>query len=138
MDERIYFIVVAVLIIGALLIWLISRGTTSSHLDKQKFRSKWLEIENTLSRDNPTTYSMCILRADSLLDEVMRQKGYKGSTMGERLKSAQKQYSNIDSVWAAHKLRNKLAHESSYHPNYEITKRTLRTFKNALRDMRAI
>lgn len=138
MDERIYFLVAAVLITGAILLWLMSKGAKTPRLNQEKFRSKWLEIENTLSKENPTTYSMCILRADSLLDEAMRTRGFKGSTMGERLKSSQKQYRNINSVWAAHKLRNKLAHESDYHPTYEITKQALTTFKNALKDLRAI
>lgn len=138
MDEQIYFIVAGVLIIGALMFWLIGQGPKSKSIDQTKYRSKWLEIENMLSKDNPTTYSMCILRADSLLDEAMRDSGIKGSTMGERLKSSQKRFKNINSVWTAHKLRNKLAHESDYHPSYEITKQAMTTFKNALKDLRAI
>lgn len=138
MDEQIYFIVGALLIVGALIIWLMGKGTKTKHLNSERYRSKWLEIENTLDKDNPTTYSMCILRADSLLDEAMKEKGYRGSTMGERLKSADRHFSNVNAVWTAHKLRNKLAHESDYHPSYEITRQAINTFKHALKDMRAI
>lgn len=138
MYDQIYFIVAAVLIVGALMFWLIGQGPKTKRLDQAKYRSKWLEIENMLSRDNPTTYTLCILRADSLVDEVMRESGIKGSTMGERLKSSGKRFKNINSVWAAHKLRNKLAHESDYHPSFEITKQAMTTFKNALKDLRAI
>lgn len=138
MDEALYFVIALILIIGAFMIWLIGKGSKNKPLNQERYRSKWLEIENNLDKDKKDTYSMCIIRADSLLDEAMKEKNYLGSTMGERLKSADKQFKNVNAVWTAHKLRNKLVHESGYHPSYEITKQTLNIFKYALRDLRAI
>jgi len=49
--------------------------------------------------------------ADKLLDYVMQGRGLKGENMGDRLKLNGKQFSNLNAVWSAHKLRNRYAHE---------------------------
>lgn len=138
MIEPIIFIFAAILIFGALLMWLIGRGTRSKKLDQEKYRCKWLEIEHILSKTNETTYTMCILRADSLLDEALKDRGTSGSTMGERLKSASKKFTNLNAVWAAHKIRNRLAHESDFSVSYDTTRQALAAFKKGLKDLGAI
>lgn len=127
-----------VLIVGGILIFIIERGKKINGLDQEKYRSKWLEIENTFDIKNETTYSMCIIRADSLLDSAMKEKGIPGETMGERLKDSNHRFSSIDSVWTAHKIRNKIAHEHDTKIDARITRQALNTFKKALKDLGAI
>ena len=81
---------------------------------------------------------MAILNADKLLDQALRQRGFKGETMGERMKSAQNVWSNANHVWTAHKVRNRIAHESGVKVDYDITRRALVAFKQALKDVGAI
>jgi hypothetical protein len=128
----------AALVLGAGLMFIIERGKRKHGLDQNEYRSKWLEIENTFNINNETTFSMCIIRADSLLDNAMKQAGISGDTMGERLKNSGSKFSSLDSVWTAHKIRNKIAHEADTKIDARITRQALNTFKKALKDLGAI
>jgi len=141
MDQSIAMILflAAILVFGAILfavITLTKRG--SSALDVQKYQTRWMAIEQQLKRDEPASYQMAILNADSLLDKALKEKGIPGETMGERMKQLQKTWSNANHVWAAHKVRNQIAHESETRVNYDHARRTLASFKRALKDVGAI
>lgn len=141
MDESISVILflAAILVFGAILFAVISltkRGP--ARMDVSKYQTRWLAIEHSMKRDEESTYHMSILNADSLLDQALKDKGISGATMGERMKQMQKKWSNANNVWAAHKLRNKIAHESDVKIEYESARRTLMAFKQALKDVGAI
>ena len=112
--------------------------TGGRQLNVERYRSQWLEIEGSLSQKQPASYQMAILNADKLLDRALRERGYRGNTMGERLKTAGSAFGNINAVWAAHKLRNRIAHETDVNITYTTARRALATFKQALKDLGAI
>lgn len=133
------FFLAAVLIVGGLLFAIIAlakRGPIG--LDVEKYRSRWLTIEQQLRRDEVSSYHMCILNADKLLDQALQDKGLKGTTMAERMKQMKGKWTSADSVWAAHKLRNRIAHEADVSIDYDRTRRTLIAFKQAMKDIGAI
>ncbi len=70
---------------------------------------RWHDIQAML-KNGPSGLRSALFEADKLLDYVMQAKGFKGETMGERLKYDGKRLSNLNDVWAAHKLRNQFAH----------------------------
>ena len=125
-----------VILCGAILLAIVTRG--HKQLDKHKYRSKWLTIEGSLLKESVSSYHMAILNADKLLDLALKEAGYKGSTMGERLKSAKQVFSNRNAVWAAHKLRNQIAHETDVRVEYDAARRALASIKQALKDVGAI
>ncbi len=108
------------------------------YLDTEKYRSKWLTIEQQLQRDNEATYHLAILNADKLLDHALKERGFSGNTMGERMKSAKSAWSNANHVWTAHKIRNQIAHEADVRLSYDATRRALAALKQALKDIGAI
>ena len=58
------FFVSAVLVFGGLLFIVISLTKNSPKaLNQDKYRCKWLAIENRLKRDDENTYALCILEA---------------------------------------------------------------------------
>lgn len=131
------FFLAAVLIVGALLLAVITMTKGGSRqLDVDKYRSKWLQIEQKLTRDDAASHQLCILNADKLLDQALKDKGVQGATMGERMKVAK--WSNANAVWAAHKLRNQIAHESDVKVDYDTARRALAGFKLGLKDVGAI
>lgn len=131
------FFLAAVLIVGALLFAIITMTKGGSRqLDVDKYRSKWLEIEQKLTRDNMAAHQLCVLNADKLLDQALKDKGVQGNTMGERMKVTK--WSNANAVWAAHKLRNQIAHESDVAVDYDTARRALAGFKMGLKDVGAI
>lgn len=139
MDQTlsIIFFFTAILIFGGLLFAVIALARKSPRgLDVEKYRSRWLAIEQQLKRDETHSYQMCVLNADKLLDQALVEKGVSGTTMGERMK--QTKWSNANVVWTAHKLRNQIAHEPDVRLDYDGARRALAAFKLALKDIGAI
>lgn len=138
MDSSIILLFAIVIVVGAILFALITFGKRGGNLDVEKYRVWWLDIEQSLNRDDPTTFHMAILDADKLVDHAMRERGFKGKTMGERLKATRGHLTDRDSIWFAHKLRNRIAHEPGVKINYNQARRALAGFKRALKDLGAI
>lgn len=141
MDFPIVFGLSAILLVGALLFAVISKTTfkkTSKHLNVDQYRSKCLAIENQLKRDEMSSYHLTVLNADKLVDQAMRECGIKGETMGERLKNSVNKFSDINGLWTAHKLRNRIAHESDVAITYDEARSALGNFRKALKDLGAI
>ncbi|MGK2896785.1 MAG: hypothetical protein ACSLEY_04285 [Candidatus Saccharimonadales bacterium] len=137
MDVGLIFFFVSILVVGVVVFAIISH-TKGGTLNVEKYRSEWMKIERSLIRDNESSYHLSILNADKLLDRALKECGYKGNTMGERMKSAQKTWSNTDVVWTAHKLRNQVAHETGVQIQYDSARRALSAFKQGLKDLEAI
>ncbi len=139
MDGTFFGVFAAVLIMGALLMAMITLTKKGGkQLDVEKYRTKWLSIENHFKRDEESSYHLCILNADKLLDQALREHGVRGNTMGERMKSAGTSWSNANAIWTAHKLRNQIAHEPDVRITYDTARYALASFKQALKDVGAI
>lgn len=141
MDQSlsILFFFSAILIFGGLLFAIVSLAKNSPRtLDQDKYRSKWMSIESRLRRDDQNTHILCVLDADKLLDQALRERGLSGKTMAERMKQYQGKWTNGNGVWAAHKLRNRLAHESDARIDYDRARQALLAYKQGLKDMGAI
>lgn len=139
MDTALIFFFAAILIVAGMLfavITLSKKGSRSLNVDK--YRLRWLQIEQQLKKDEPSSYHLTVLNADKLLDQALREKGVKGNTMGERMKNIKDTWSNANNVWTAHKLRNQIAHETDVRVSYEDARRALSGFKQALKDLGAI
>lgn len=109
----------------------VSRRKQLGAKDVQYVRAHWVRIIDMFS-SNPKA---AILDADKLLDYVLSKKGFEG-TLGEKLKRAGARFFDLDSVWNAHKLRNRVAHELG-DINRDEAKRALGWFKRALNDLGA-
>jgi len=105
-------------------------------LDKEHFRNKWRELQKKCARTD--TWALAIIDADSLLDEALKKKHFKGKTMGERLVSAQRSLSNNDGVWFGHKLRNQLVHQTDVALREKDIRHALIGIGQALKDLGAL
>lgn len=141
MDQSVAVIlfISSVLILGGVLFAFISlRKNSPRTLDVDKYRSKWLSIETNLKRDDSNSHTVCILNADKLLDQALKERGIAGETMADRMKLCQGKWTNGNGVWAAHKLRNRIAHESDVQVDFERAKQALSAYKQGLKDLGAI
>ena len=102
-----------------------------SEKDKRMIFAHWQKI--TMERD----HRRAILEADKLLDHVLKMRGYKGS-LGEKLKKCNNVFADINAVWEAHKIRNKIAHELDFHISTAEGSKAIGNFKRALRDLGAL
>lgn len=138
MNNLILTMFLTVMMIGITLLIVISLTRRSSRaLDQEKYRSKWLSITQQFG-DTPMSWQFAILTADKLLDSAMRERGVNGTTLGERLKNAKPYLTNIDSVWRAHKLRNRIAHDDGVVVSKRQASEMLKIFKRALTDLGAL
>ena len=110
---------IVVLLAGLILFAFVVLSTKASSFTPTDYNpalvtNKWSEITTNLHNQNSNNLKNCLIEADKLLDYVMKGKGYRGETMADRLKIAQSQMRDRESVWQAHKLRNAIVHELHY------------------------
>lgn len=139
-SSAIVIMLIVILLVGfaILAVLALTRGHGRRLLNKEKYRTAWLEIENNITKDNNASYQFAILSADKLLDKALKESGVPGETMGDRLKQSDRLLQDINGVWAAHKMRNRIAHEVGGNINKVVVKRMLAIYKNALKDLGAI
>ncbi len=83
--------------------------------DKPKTNPRWEKVEKMAQSNNQSDWRMAILESDSMLDELIQKLGYTGKDMGERMLSMNSvNFPYIEEAWRVHKLRNIIAHETSY------------------------
>lgn len=139
MDLMLMLFLIAVLVVGVLLIAIVAYTHRSgSALNKDDYQRRWLGIETRLHKGDSATYQIVILDADKLLDKALRERKFRGETMGARMKAAQTTWKNSNHVWSAHKIRNRIAHETDIQLTYEMAARSLAAFKQGLKDLGAI
>lgn len=139
MDFEVVVFILAILIIAVFIfVAILLTGKRGYHFNVDFYQTKFLTIENKLDPNNPATFMTTIIEADKLLDKALMEMGAPGKTMGERLKKSGTRFSNPNSVWRAHKLRNVLAHESDAKVSYKQAQNALTIYKQALKDLGAI
>lgn len=115
-------VVLAILVLGALIAYKQNSSASKSKntgkyepesrpvLDPTFVRTHWMEIQQMMTA-GPSGLKNALMEADKLLDHVMIAKGFRGNSMGDRLKSGGQAFSDLNAIWSAHKLRNHVAHE---------------------------
>jgi hypothetical protein len=105
-------------------------------LDRSYYTRKWNELQKSLK--NSEAWPMAVISADNLLDEALKKRRFKGKTMGERMVSAQRTFTNNDMTWMGHKLRNRLVHEVDVKLTQKDVQNALIGIRQALKDLGAL
>ena len=79
-------------------------------------------------------YRHAIMDADKLLDHALSKMGLRGN-LGSKLKNSPKLFTNVNNVWAAHKVRNNIAHQINFQVDEATYKKTMLSFKQAFKDL---
>lgn len=130
--------VAAIVAVIVLLLVVFSAGFVKRRprtLDNSFFQTKWKEAQGYCK--DKSTWPLAIINADKLLDEGLKRRRFKGKTMGERMVAAQRELSDNDGVWYAHKLRNRLVHEADVPLKEADVKKALVGIRQALKDLGA-
>ena len=73
---------------------------------------RWVKTIGHLFSQHEGDWKLAIMEADNILDDLMTDLGFKGETLGEKLKSAnQENFKGLTAAWEAHTVRNRIAHE---------------------------
>lgn len=138
MDSMLLIGFAVIVVLGVVL--LAGMGTLTrrrSGLDRAYYQRQWQAIEGFKNAGGPSL-QLAVMEADKLLDHALRDRGFRGETMGERLKAASRAFSSTNNIWKAHKLRNRLAHESGVQLNRVWVEQALHSFKSGLKDLGAL
>lgn len=75
---------------------------------------KWVRVvEHTMSY-NENDWRQAIIEADAMLFSMMDKMGFKGETLGDKLKLVNKDnFRHLNLAWEAHAVRNRIAHEGA-------------------------
>ncbi len=97
---------------------------------------RWMETLTYLFSNNEGDWKLAIIEADSMLDSLMEQLGFKGESLGDRLKGAdQGNFRNLTTAWEVHTIRNRIAHEGSAYPiSQHEAKRIIALYEKIFRE----
>lgn len=130
---------IGVIIFGIAILVLIGyfgKKVVPARLNQEYYQNRWAELLTKVKTNDGM--AIAVIDADKLVDEALKKRHFRGKTMGERLVSAQRTLSDNDAVWFAHKLRNRLVHESNVRLRKRDVQKALAGFRQALRDLGAL
>jgi hypothetical protein len=109
------------------------------HKAEEVYKSKnprWQAVIEYLNSHNQGDWKLAILEADSMLDSLVDSLGFKGESLGEKLKSIdEEKFPKLNSVWEAHNIRNKIAHEGTdFDLSSHEAKRVIGIYEQVFRD----
>lgn len=138
------YLLLAALAIGILFYAVIaSKSATKPNrrrpVNKTMVAGRWQTIMQMASTGG-NGLRTAVSEADKLFDHVLREAGFKGNTMADRLRSAKGSfaYATYDSIWQAHKLRNALAHEVGFDLVKSQADEALQNFEKGLKELGAL
>ena len=122
-------IVVLLIIYGLFQYFVVKwRSQLVSAADKKFFNQHW---QNILAEKDGRHQ---LILADKLLDQMLLRRGFQGS-LGDKLKKAAKKFTQLNDLWTAHKLRNKIAHEVGFSLSESQRLSSIKAFKVAFKDL---
>lgn len=75
---------------------------------------RWETALKHIESPNASDWKQSILEADIMLDDLLSKMGYRGESVGEKLKRVEPgDMKTLNDAWEAHKVRNQIAHEGS-------------------------
>ena len=72
------------------------------------------DVLSHIESENPNDWKLAIIEADIILDDTLKEQGFIGSSLGERLRNiSATQLNSLNDAWEAHKIRNRIAHDGA-------------------------
>ena len=98
--------------------------------------NRWESVEKHINSQNQNDWKQAIIEADVMLDDILTRMGYRGESVGEKLKRVVTgDFASLDDAWEAHKVRNRIAHDGS---NFVLTehdaKHTIQRYKKVFEE----
>ncbi len=129
----------AIVLVLALLVFVVfsKLGPRRKPLDRDYYADQWQRISK-LAEGTEAEWHVAVFDADKLLDHALKARGFRGQTMGDRLKNARQSLPRANAVWQAHKLRNRLAHETGVSLQQSEVSAAMSGFAAGLKDLGAL
>jgi len=97
---------------------------------------RWVKTLSYLFSQHSSDWKLAVIEADSMLEDLMSQLGFKGETLGDKLKEAtQDKFKSLTSAWEVHTIRNRIAHEGvSFELSQHEAKRVIALYEQIFRE----
>jgi hypothetical protein len=107
---------------------------------KRTENPRWHYILTLIESSNESDWRVAIIEADTMLEEVLKNKGFTGETTSDLLEAAKLGgYPNIQGAWDAHLVRNQIAHSGSEFSLTQVEgRRVIRMYQSFFEDLKAI
>lgn len=103
--------------------------------DKPQGNERWEKVLKYLESENQAEWKLAIIEADNMLDDLVKTLQPVGENLGERLKSVEpSDFLTIQDAWEAHKVRNRIAHESDFTLSKHDVVQTINSFKRVFEE----
>lgn len=109
--------------------------------DSDKVNTRWNRILELTASENESDWRFAVIEADSMLDDLLKERGYFGATMADRLKSAREGgvFVTVNNAFEAHNVRNRIAHEGmNFSLSQMETRRLMRLYESVFDEFKII
>ncbi len=111
------------------------------HIEEIEAKEKmvqWQVVLNHINSESPAEWKLAILEADNMLDSILESEGYRGETIGEKLKVVDPgDLASYNEAWEAHKVRNQIAHEGAATMDFskKMARDTIMKFEKVFKEL---
>lgn len=132
MEYQLILLIIAALFVVGLFAWLALKP--KNKVWKSKVTQNLIDLEKKINSNDPLQMRSAVVDADKLLDYVLKSRGARGETMGERLKSSSRRFERnlLNQVWDAHRLRNQIVHEINFEPPSDQLKKAFSALRRGI------
>jgi hypothetical protein len=105
-------------------------------MPKRQAVSAWDAVQKHFFAGGTNDLKVAVMDADNILNDALQYAGVRGINLGDRLKHIKRnQVPNLEDIWEAHKLRNEIAHETSFPLKRDAAERALEAYRIALKNL---
>ena len=115
-------------------------GSAHAPAPENPITARFARVLKHLDSGRESDWRLAIIEADVLLDEMVTSMGYRGDSLGEKLKGIEKSdFTTLAEAWEAHAVRNKIAHEgAAFALSEREARRVISLYEEVFREFRFI
>jgi len=105
-------------------------------VQKEVYTERWRSILRKFNASSADTMRLAIIEADALVDKFLKQVGFSGDTLADRLGRLEKsELQSLGRLWEAHRLRNTLVHAPEFKISAEQAEKALRSYEEFFKEL---
>lgn len=102
-------------------------------------QEQWNGIVKKFDANPPQSYTMAIIEADTLVDNILKRIGISGETMADRLNQLDPdEFSILGRLWRVHRVRNALVHSPGFVVSKRDAEEALKIYESFLRELEVL
>lgn len=111
---------------------------TCKPYERQRAAKIWKRIQERLKRGSEAEYKLAIIEADKILEEALKNRGYVGKDLPEKLKKViPEDLPSLEKIRQIHQIRDNIIHDPDFRLSLESAKEALEVYEKALRELAA-